>query len=243
MQPDLMATFLQEADDLLAEVEETALGMDALPPEPELVHRLFRAFHTIKGSGGMVGLNGVASFTHHVETLLDSVREGEQPVTKELVDIVLAAKDQIAKMLDEARENGDMGVDDAGASLISRIQEFSRGARSAPALPASSPGAEVVVNKPAGEQSAPRTWTIRFKPEPNMLATGCNPLLLFRDLQKLGTCEITGRTDRLPPLDEMEPLTLYLWWTITLRGGVDENAHPRRFPVCGRRQRTRDSGG
>jgi len=218
MQPDLIETFLQEADDLLAEVEETALRMNAAQPDAELVHRLFRAFHTIKGSGGMVGLTQVASFTHHVETLLDAVREGDIPVTKQLVEIVLAAKDQIRAML-EARQNGQDLPEAAGAKLILRIQELSGSA--ARILPAPN-NARMAVG--TTERGGGQSWNISFKPPPNLLTTGGNPLLLFRDLRKLGACEITGHTDRLPSLERMEPQTCYLWWTITLRGNTDENA-------------------
>jgi two-component system chemotaxis sensor kinase CheA len=213
---------LQEADDLLAEIEETALRMDAARPDEELLHQLFRAFHTIKGSGGMVGLSEVASFTHHVETLLDAVREGTMPVTKELVEIVLAAKDHIRAML-EARQNGGASPDAAGSELIARIHGLSGAAEdSAQGDDLAIPSAEA--EAPAGQQCPRQTWKIRFKPALNLLASGGNPLLLFRDLQKLGACEIAGHHDDLPPLERMEPENCYLWWTISLRGNTDENA-------------------
>jgi two-component system chemotaxis sensor kinase CheA len=66
----------------------------------------------------MVGLSELAAFTHHVETMLDGVREGALPVTKELVEIVLAAKDHIRTMLD-ARQKGGASPEAAGAQLIS----------------------------------------------------------------------------------------------------------------------------
>jgi two-component system chemotaxis sensor kinase CheA len=213
--PDLIDTFLQEADDLLAEVEETALRMDMEHPDAELVHRLFRAFHTIKGSGGLVGLTEVAAFTHHVETLLDAVREGALPVTLELVTIVLASKDQIRGMLD-ARQSGGALPD--GDSLIAQIRDLSL---------ASVPAAAGTDHMPALSGPAlkdAQAWKIRFKPAPNLLASGGNPLLLFRDLQKLGACEIKGHTEEVPPLDRLTPENCYLWWTITLRGRTDENA-------------------
>ena len=67
--------FLQEAEDLLAEIDEAALELSE-GETSETIHRIFRAFHTIKGSSGMCGLTAVADFTHHIETLLDKVALG-----------------------------------------------------------------------------------------------------------------------------------------------------------------------
>ena len=77
-------SFLQEAEDLLAEIQECALGLDDENQSAEIVGRLFRAFHTIKGSGAMFGFDCVCKFTHHVETLLDHVREGRVAVSPQL---------------------------------------------------------------------------------------------------------------------------------------------------------------
>lgn len=93
------ATFLQEAAEQLALIEEIILEVEENPQDEESINRLFRVFHTIKGSGAMFGFDQVAEFTHHVETVLDKVRNGAIPISKELVNVILAAKDQIALML------------------------------------------------------------------------------------------------------------------------------------------------
>jgi two-component system chemotaxis sensor kinase CheA len=69
-------TFLQEADNLLAEIETAALGINSQASNIETVNHIFRAFHTIKGSGSMFGFDQVAGFTHHMESLIDKVSEG-----------------------------------------------------------------------------------------------------------------------------------------------------------------------
>ena len=66
----------------------------------ELIGRVFRAMHTIKGSGAMFGFDDIAAFTHEVETVFDLVRNGKLAVTKRLIDLTLAARDQITAMLD-----------------------------------------------------------------------------------------------------------------------------------------------
>ena len=92
-------TFRQEADELLADIEECVLAIEDNPDDRDIVNRLFRAMHTIKGSGSMFGFTEVSGFTHHVETTLDKVRDGSIPVSKELIDLILASRDQIQALL------------------------------------------------------------------------------------------------------------------------------------------------
>ena len=200
-------TFLQEADELIADIEQSALGLLSEGASAETVNRLFRAFHTIKGSSAMCGFDAVAGFTHHVEGLLDQVRNGAIAVSGQLADLVLRAVDHI-KMLLGAAQGGEAPSPASGEALMAAIAEFG-----------------VSTERTSSEQPSPeRRWTIRFRPDPTLLASGGNPVALFRDLRKLGTCEITAHSGEVPALDAIQPDGCYLWWTITLRSHADKNA-------------------
>jgi two-component system chemotaxis sensor kinase CheA len=101
-----IATYLEEAAELLTELETSLLHLEETPNDKELINRVFRAMHTIKGSGAMVGLDSVAAFTHEVETVFDLVRNGKMVVTKELLDLTLKSRDHIATLLN-ASGRGD----------------------------------------------------------------------------------------------------------------------------------------
>ena len=73
---NFIEVYRQEADELLIEIEETVLEIEENPGEKEVLNRLFRAVHTIKGSGAMFGFDNVVNFTHTLETVLDKVRDG-----------------------------------------------------------------------------------------------------------------------------------------------------------------------
>ena len=92
--------FVEEARELLAELENSLLELEETPDDKELIGSIFRAMHTIKGSGAMFGFDDIAAFTHEVESIYDKVRDGQIPVTKELIDLTLHAKDRIRIMLD-----------------------------------------------------------------------------------------------------------------------------------------------
>lgn len=219
MEYNPVPTFLAEAEDLISNIEQSALSLGGDESPAEAVNQLFRAFHTIKGSGAMCGLLQVSAFTHHVETLLDRVREGAVAVSPELSELVLAAADQI-KLFLAVEQGGQPVAPDSNQRLIDRITELSDGAVSANHPPASLPTSEEECEAERKE----RTWEIRFHPSPSLLACGGNPILLFRDLGKLGRCEIEGHTETVPPLHQIQPELCYFWWSITLQTTADENA-------------------
>ena len=95
--------FLQEAEELLTDIEECILNIESDPEDIDAVNRLFRAMHTIKGSGSMFGFDEIADFTHHVETALDLVREGKMKISKDFIDLILISRDQISAMLDQSQ--------------------------------------------------------------------------------------------------------------------------------------------
>jgi two-component system chemotaxis sensor kinase CheA len=209
-------TFLAEAEELLAEIEHAALALGAGDRTEERVHQLFRAFHTIKGSGAMCGLDAVAGFTHHVESMLGHVRDGALPVSQELVELILAARDHIATML-AAEHAGETVPQGSSDRLLERLEEFSE-------RPASGvQGAAEQKQQPA-PSGQPRPWNIRFRPDRELLACGGNPAALFRDLGRLGPCEIKADTDDVPALDEIRPDHCYLSWSIALQTAADANA-------------------
>ena len=118
-----LETYLQEAEELLADIEDAVLSLDEGEQTEETINQLFRAFHTIKGSGAMCGLDAVAGFTHHVESLLDRVRTGAITVSPLLSELVLKARDHI-KMLLTAEQGGPPVPDGVSEVLIAAIEEF-----------------------------------------------------------------------------------------------------------------------
>jgi two-component system chemotaxis sensor kinase CheA len=97
--PSYLTTFVHEVEDLLERIEAAILSLEATPGDAELINQLFRAFHTLKGAAGVVGVTSIATFVHHVETAMDCVRRGAIGMTPSLVSAVLASRDHVARLL------------------------------------------------------------------------------------------------------------------------------------------------
>ena len=131
--------FKEEAYELLTELESSLLELEERPDDTELIGRVFRAMHTIKGSGAMFGFEDIAAFTHNVETVFDLVRDGKIKVTKEIINQTLAARDQISAML--AAADGGAAVDEEKSKQI--LAEFKK------LLPDANPEPEEKGSEPA----------------------------------------------------------------------------------------------
>ena len=118
----MQGTFRAEALDLLIELDSALLTLEEAPGDSALVHRVFRAIHTIKGSGATAGFAHLARFTHKVEEAFDLAREERLAVTGELIDCGLQACDVIRLILAENSEGeavlGEMEVTGAFTRLL-----------------------------------------------------------------------------------------------------------------------------
>jgi two-component system chemotaxis sensor kinase CheA len=112
----VLEIFFEEAAELLADFEAGVLDLEGTPGDLELLNRIFRAAHTIKGNAGMLGFEDLARFTHGLESLLDRFRSAEQAVTSAAIDMLLAAGDAIRGMLRIAQMGGEPTVAERDAA-------------------------------------------------------------------------------------------------------------------------------
>ena len=102
--------FCEEAEEQI-ELLDTSLVRLEGEPDPELVQKVFRAVHTLKGSSAAIGHKKMAGLTHAMETVLDALRQGEKQATTEMVDALLAALDALRILAHEVVTRIDAGVD------------------------------------------------------------------------------------------------------------------------------------
>ena len=206
--------YREEAREILSELEAALLKLEETPDDRELIARVFRAMHTIKGSGAMFGFDAIAAFTHEIETVYDRVREGKIPVTPDLVSLTLSACDQIWKML------GDEPADAAAQGRI--LAAFREKLAGAPPAVKTAAGQSEIAPSPESREASLVSYRIQFRPGKDLFATGTNPILLLDELRALGPHRVTARTDLIPLLPELEPEACYLYWDVilaTTKGG------------------------
>jgi two-component system chemotaxis sensor kinase CheA len=210
--------YKEEAYELLAELETSLLELEETPEDMDLISRVFRAMHTIKGSGAMFGFDDIATFTHEVETVFDMVRNGRMRVSRDLVNLTLKARDLIKGMLDASDGGGEAVEGREAEEVIAGLRRLVPAAPGAGATPKPSPAESAPEAK--GRETAV-TYRIRFVPVPEVTVNGTNPLLLLAELQQLGHCRTVAQMAKVPRLEELDPEHCHIFWDViltTMRG-------------------------
>lgn len=214
--------FREEAAELLTSLESALLELEESPQDEELVAQVFRAMHTIKGSGAMFGFDEVAEFTHEVETVFDLVRKGELPVSGHLVSQSLAARDYIRSLLEE--ENGDPVDRAQGRELMQAFRAMAATSQSQ-----DSPAAEPCIMPSAVADEVltatnEATYRIRLRLAEDISASGTRPESLLRELAELGDCRVVAQPEAIPLLDNLDPEHCYVHWDVILHSSRGINA-------------------
>jgi two-component system chemotaxis sensor kinase CheA len=124
---EALSLFLAESEDRLSEAQSIILEMEGRPGAGDLVQRLFRVFHTIKGECGFLKIASLGELTHNLESLLDGMRSGKIAFDPSFIDIFLAGIDASRTILSRLRAGDTVLFNDVPIDgLLERIQKASR---------------------------------------------------------------------------------------------------------------------
>ena len=131
LEVELKTCFLDEAAQLLEEIEQSFLTLESDPQNASVLEKIFRLAHNLKGSSKAVGFNELGMFTHEFESYMLKLKRGELPVTPDSVSLLLACNDHIQKWIAAFRTDLSATVD--STALLERIQNASLAPTSAQA--------------------------------------------------------------------------------------------------------------
>ncbi|MEM7106616.1 MAG: chemotaxis protein CheA [Bacteroidota bacterium] len=201
---NLQQIFVQEATELLSELEEVLLTFENDLTDAESIERIFRVMHTLKGSSAMFGYEKVNDFTHELEYIYDALREGTLVATEEILELTLESVDHL-KMLIEDPESSDQSLLSSQVSLLEKIKQYNTG--------------QVVANVPEVGKAAPTSsslYFIAFNPFKDILKNGSNPLYLLEDLLALGQAIVLPSFKNIPDLETLVVTDCYTSFEVVL---------------------------
>ena len=98
---DLLNDFLQEAGDMLSDVDNKLVDLERAPDDRSLLNEIFRGFHTTKGGAGFLNATELVTLCHLTENLFDRLRTGEMTLSSEIMDIIMGATKAVRDMFGE----------------------------------------------------------------------------------------------------------------------------------------------
>ena len=215
-----MPAFISEAAEQIEAIETLLLELEEQPDNRELLDSLFRCAHTVKGSAGIFGLNRVVEFTHHVETLLDKMRDGDVALTPAISTLLLQCNDQIKFLVDTAADaSADTAEQkDQRADLVVQLRALTE----SPAEPAPVAVPETVSDNSAAAVAG--VWRISARFGPETFRNGMDPLSVARYLSGMGeVVSVRCGADAVPPLLNLNPESCYLSFSMELRSSASRD--------------------
>jgi two-component system chemotaxis sensor kinase CheA len=204
--------FRIEATDLLGELEEALLALEADPSSAPLIDRVFRVMHTLKGSGATSGYQELSDFLHRVEDVFNAAREKRLQINSSIVDLTLKLGDAVSRYLGAAPAEAPAILAAAQTDLASLLAF----------LPAKSAAKKKAAT--AGEAPGPERFSVCFRPQRDLFRNGSDPGMFLDDLRALGPCTVRGFADELPALAELDPEACYLRWEAEVETSAGEAA-------------------
>ena len=150
---DFYQTFFDEADELLADMEQHLLELDPLAPDIEPLNAIFRAAHSIKGGAATFGFSVLQETTHLLENLLDGARRQEMSLSTEIINLFLETKDIMQEQLD-AYKTSQQPDAESFEYICQALRQLALEAQQQQEAPAAQPAVQQPVVKPVAAPAA-----------------------------------------------------------------------------------------
>ncbi len=207
-------SFFTESAEHVETIETGLLDLEQRPQDLDLLNRIFRAAHSIKGNAGMFNFTVIGGLTHQMENVLDLLRNEKMSVTPHIIDVLLRALDGLKGLL-EATQAGD-GTDGQMTQALEQELQACQQGQNGP-MCESGEGTADNTQHPTKVEEDWRLMTITWTPFPELFQRGLDPALIFQELKDLGTMKtLEVRTDQMPPLEAMDPECCYLRWYVEI---------------------------
>lgn len=204
---EALPAFISEAQEQIEGIELLLLQLEDNPSDRNVLDALFRCAHTVKGSAGIFGLDRVVAFTHHVESLLDRMREGEVMLTPQLSTLLLQCNDQIRLLVEAGTENSTADTQPLRDALIAQLSAAS-------GTPASGPGVSAAVTTP---ENATGCWLVSAKFGVDTFRNGMDPSTIVAYLGGLGAVNaVACDIGEIPSLDALDAESCHWHVLLTL---------------------------
>lgn len=204
---EALPAFISEAQEQIEGIELLLLQLEDNPSDRNVLDALFRCAHTVKGSAGIFGLDRVVAFTHHVESLLDRMREGEVALTPQLSTLLLQCNDQIRLLIEAGIEHSTADTQALRDALIDQLSAAS-----------GVPAPEAVVPEGKGTPAnATGCWLVSAKFGVDTFRNGMDPSTIVAYLGGLGTVNaVACDIDAVPSLDTLDAESCHWHVLLTL---------------------------
>lgn len=191
---EYLQAYLDESDEELETLVQSLLTLEENPREVHAMNEAFRMLHSLKGSSGMMGFEGIAGLAHHLETRFDQFRSGGAVLNRATMDVMLKCVDFFKTFITQLRDGNT--IDQNGAILIKQLESLQQ---TQPNDPGQSP--QPGEAKPAGLISMGGGYRVRITFRKGLQLADLKAKLIIARLSNIGDIVASD-----PPVDSIESI-------------------------------------
>lgn len=209
--------FLEEASDLVANIEVQALNLESDPSSQDFIQDLFRSMHTLKGAANMFGYLSVGELAHRIENIYDSIRGKDLAVPDGVISITLETADYFRELM-------NYNESDIPKETKIRVKEFQLSVDEAITEVTNLLQSPLAKLKKTTDKEDPKLYHLRLTPNPDIFTSLNLPLLYVIDeIFALGEVQSYACKKNLPGLEEYDPEICYIEWEFFIYATVSES--------------------
>ncbi len=233
---DFEGLFFEECQELLSTLQEHLDDLAEGNGDDETVNAAFRAVHSVKGGAAAFGFNDLINFAHVFETVMDRVRSHELDLTEEIGLTLLRAGDIMVMLVEKARERAEpprenldkvrhelevlanlaTGAEEVPEESLAQEDEASGGLEPSASGETTADSLDDGETAGGGDGPALQEYVFRYRPGPDHLRSGHDPLKLMRAARALGltSSKVSGE---VPGIADFDPMECPLEWELTFQ--------------------------
>jgi two-component system, chemotaxis family, sensor kinase CheA len=197
--------FIEEANDLINQLEEKLLQLEGVPEDLKLIDNVFRIMHTLKGNSNMFGFEHLGKITHHLENIYDAIRAHKLSLDRKILDITLNCIDHFRNLIEDP-ELSDINNKEIQEAMLSDFEDILQ------------VGAQTHDNieEKATTNDKIKTYYLFFKPGEHVFDDGTNPLFYVSDLHDIGEIIVQPVISDITTNSNYDPVKCYTSFHILL---------------------------
>ena len=213
---EFVTSFVNEARELLVQLEDDLLLLEKNPDDNEIINKIFRVMHTLKGSSSMYGFGNMSNLTHKFENIYDKIRDKELNVTTGLIDATLIGKDLLLGMLDKNYS------EEKNKTLVDFLKDN---------FPDKLPAEEdTPVNASSGNDKSDKSnYCILFLPDKEIFERGLDPDIALGEINSSGITKVFSHERGSSWTKQKEKKVCNTTWEIYLRTILSKNEIEKIF--------------
>ncbi|WP_029521983.1 chemotaxis protein CheA [Persephonella sp. KM09-Lau-8] len=124
---EILEEFLIEADEILANLDQDLIELESNPEDKELLNKIFRGMHTLKGGAGFLGLTSIVEIAHKIEDIFNKLRNDELHLTSEMMDVIFEGVDKLKEAIDMLKGNDEIPDEEDIKDLLNKLEQILSG--------------------------------------------------------------------------------------------------------------------